>query len=466
MFIPELLAPAGDWSSLNAAINAGANSVYLGVAEMNMRATAAKNFQLSELQEIVNHCHKNNVKVFVTVNTLMYNSDLETMRKIINECKKTNVDAIISADMAAILYGREKGIDVQISTQLSISNIESLKFYSQFADRVVLARELTLEQMKELSEQIEEQDIRGPKGELVELEIFAHGAMCVAVSGRCGMSLFDTGKSANQGKCSQICKRKFKVIDDTGKELIIDNNYVMSAADLCTIGMLPELIEAGANVLKFEGRGRPAEYVDTIIRTYKEALESIGKGEYTEENIKKWRVKLGTEFNRGQSEGLYRGLKFSEWAGTHGSKATKEKFSIGKITNYFKNVGVAEITIQAKEEIKLGEEYLITGETTGAVRGELKEWKVFDVGTDYQSVQDSKSESVGTGLVPVQDSDSVGAQNLAPKKEIEIQSDVAKQGQIITFKPDGIVRRNDDFFVMRKRESLVPRGRELLVSRE
>ncbi len=437
MKLPELLAPAGDWSSLNAAINAGANSVYLGVAEMNMRATAAKNFQLSELKEIVDHCHKNNVKVFVTVNTLMYNSDLETMKKIIDECQKTNVDAIIAADMAAVQYATEIGVDVQISTQLSISNIESLKFYSQFADRVVLARELTLEQMKELDEQIKEQNIRGPKGELVELEIFAHGAMCVAVSGRCAMSLFATGTSANQGKCSQVCRRKFKVIDDTGIEMEVDNNYVMSAADLCTIGMLPELIDAGADVLKFEGRGRPAEYVDTIIRTYREALESIEKGEYTEENIKKWRERLGTEFNRGQSDGLYRGLKFSEWAGTHGSKATKEKVVIGKVTNFFKNIGVVEVEIKAKEEIMLGEEYLITGETTGAVRGKLKDWKIFE-------------KPVG---------------NADLRSETEVKSDTASQGQIITFKPDGIARRNDDFFVMRKRESLVPRGREKLIDK-
>ena len=255
MNIPEILAPAGSWSSLNAAINAGADSVYLGVAEMNMRATAAKNFELAELQEIVDHCHKNKVKVFITVNTIMYNSDLEMMKKIIDECKKTKVDAIIAADMAAIQYATEVGVEAQISTQLSISNIESLKFCSQFSDRVVLARELTLEQMKDLNEQIEEHDIRGPKGELVELEIFAHGALCVAVSGRCSMSLFAAGTSANRGKCSHVCRRSFKVIDDTGREMEVDNNYVMSAADLCTIGMLPELIDAGADVLKFEGRG-------------------------------------------------------------------------------------------------------------------------------------------------------------------------------------------------------------------
>ena len=436
MNIPEILAPAGSWSSLNAAINAGADSVYLGVAEMNMRATAAKNFELAELQEIVDHCHKNKVKVFITVNTIMYNSDLEMMKKIIDECKKTKVDAIIAADMAAIQYATEVGVEAQISTQLSISNIESLKFCSQFSDRVVLARELTLEQMKDLNEQIEEHDIRGPKGELVELEIFAHGALCVAVSGRCSMSLFAAGTSANRGKCSHVCRRSFKVIDDTGREMEVDNNYVMSAADLCTIGMLPELIDAGADVLKFEGRGRNAEYVDTVIKTYKEALESIEKGEYTEENIAKWRKQLGTEFNRGQSDGLYRGLKFAEWAGSHGSKATKEKTSIGKVTNFFKKIGVVEVTIKAKEEINLGEEYLITGETTGAVRGVIEDWKVYDV---------------GAGLVPDQ-------------REKEIKTDTANQGQIITFKADGEVRRNDDMFVVRKRKSLIPRGRERMLA--
>ncbi|NLD48205.1 MAG: U32 family peptidase, partial [Clostridiaceae bacterium] len=230
MKIPEILAPAGDWASLNSAINAGANSVYLGVAEMNMRATAAKNFELKDLKEIVRVCKENNVKVFVTVNTLMYNGDLDVMKKIIDECKKTGVDAIIAADMATITYAREIGVSVQISTQISISNTESLKYYSQFADRVVLARELTLDQIKEIKEDIINQNIIGPKGELIELEVFAHGALCVAVSGRCYMSLYSSGTSANRGKCSQVCRRKFKVTDDTGKEMSVDNNYVMSAA--------------------------------------------------------------------------------------------------------------------------------------------------------------------------------------------------------------------------------------------
>ena len=426
MKIPEILAPAGDWASLNSAINAGANSVYLGVAEMNMRATAAKNFELKDLKEIVRVCKENNVKVFVTVNTLMYNGDLDVMKKIIDECKKTGVDAIIAADMATITYAREIGVSVQISTQISISNTESLKYYSQFADRVVLARELTLDQIKEIKEDIINQNIIGPKGELIELEVFAHGALCVAVSGRCYMSLYSSGTSANRGKCSQVCRRKFKVTDDTGKEMSVDNNYVMSAADLCTIGMLPELIASGADVLKFEGRGRPPEYVDVIVRTYKVALESIEKGEYTEENIEKWRETLGAEFNRGQSEGLYRGLSFAKWAGSHGSRSTTEKTIIGNVTNYFSKIGVAEITVSAKEEVKIGEQYIITGNTTGVVRGIIKDWKIFNENGE------------------------------------EIKSEKSSQNNIFTIKTENPVRKNDEFYVIRKRKSLTPRGRELM----
>lgn len=420
----ELLAPAGSFDALNAAINAGCDSVYFGVAEMNMRASAAKNFTLENLQEAVTLCKKNDVKTFLTVNTLLYDDELNKMRKIVDAAKRTGVTAVIVADMATIQYARSIGVDVQISTQLSISNTESVKFYSQFADRVVLARELSLEQMKKICRNIKEQDIRGPKGDLMEIEIFAHGALCVAVSGRCAMSLYCSGTSANRGKCAQICRRRFKVTDiDTGKELMVDNNYVMSAADLCTIGMLPEIVDTGVKVLKLEGRGRSPEYVDTVVRTYREALNAIEAGEYTEENVKKWNKELGTVFNRGLHEGLYRGLEFSEWAGTHGSKASKEKILIGVVEHYYPKIGVAQVQIKDKNGIKKEEEYLITGPTTGVVRGSLDKM-------------------------------------LLDEKSIE----KANKGDVVTFKVDKKVRRNDKFFAFRDRKTLIPRGRESLIN--
>lgn len=327
----EILAPAGSFESLNAAINAGADSVFLGIADFNMRASAAVNFTRENLQEVVKLCHENKVKVYLTVNTLLYNDDLGTMRDVVDLAKKTRVDALIVADIATVVYAREKGMEVHISTQLSISNTEGVKFYSQFADRIVLARELKLEQIKKIHEDIIAQEIKGPKGELVEIEAFAHGAMCVAVSGRCSMSLYCSGTSANKGKCSQICRRPFTVTDDlTGKKLRVDNNFVMSASDLCTIGMLPQMIDAGVKVFKFEGRGRAPEYVDMVIRSYKEAFDSIENGTYTKDKIKAWNKDLGTVFNRGQSTGLYMGLEFSEWAMGSNSKATRKKVQIGR----------------------------------------------------------------------------------------------------------------------------------------
>lgn len=416
----ELLAPAGSFDSLQAAINAGCDSVYFGIADFNMRATAAKNFTLENLSQVVDICTKAGVKTYLTVNTLLYNDELDIMREIVGAAKKTGVTAIIAADFATIQYARSIGVEVQISTQVSISNIESLKFYSQFADRVVLARELSLEQMKEIYEDIKKCDIRGPKGELVELEVFAHGALCVAVSGRCAMSLYCYGPSANRGKCTQVCRRQYKVTDiETGKELIVDNNYIMSPADLCTIGMLPELVDAGAKVLKLEGRGRPPEYVDTVVRCYREALTAIEEGKYTQEKVKEWNERLRTVFNRGFSTGLYRGRTHDEWAQTHGSKATKEKTIIGKVQKYYGKIGVAQVKIKAKEEISEGEEFLITGPTTGAVTGIWKNIMVDD-------------EVVKT----------------------------AKQRDVVTFKVDSKVRRNDEVYVVRKRESLVPKGRK------
>ncbi len=370
----KLLAPAGDWPSLRAAVNAECDSVYLGVAEFNMRATAAKNFTLKDLSEISKFSHENGVKIFVTVNTIMYNDDLGIMRRVIDACKENKIDAVIVADMAALLYAYKSEISAQMSTQVSISNTESLKFYSKYADRVVLARELNLAQIKEIKEDIKKYEITGPGGKLIELEIFGHGALCTAVSGRCWMSLYDKGSSANKGKCSQVCRRPFVLKESyKGKEFKIDNNYIMSSADLCTIGMIPELIEAGGDVLKIEGRGRPPEYVDVVINVYREALEAVNNNEYTEEKIEQWRERLNTVFNRGQSEGLYRGIKFAEWAGVEKNDKVKQKLEIGVIQNYYSKIGVAQILIRGGYKIKEGDQYLIIGKKTGLVKGEIKD---------------------------------------------------------------------------------------------
>jgi len=272
------LAPAGDFQSLRAAINAGADSVFFGIANFNMRASAARNFKLEDLPEIVKICNEHRVKTYVTVNTLLYNDEIDKMHEIVDVLKEHGVTAIIAADMATVIYAHERGVEVHASTQLSISNTQTVKFFAQFCDRVVLARELTLEQVRQICEDIKSQNIRGPRGALVEVEVFAHGALCVSVSGRCAMSLFcyGTKTSANRGKCTQICRRRYKVTDmETGQELNIDNNYVMSPKDLCTVGLLPEIIESGAKVLKLEGRGRSPEYVDTVVSVYREALKSI-----------------------------------------------------------------------------------------------------------------------------------------------------------------------------------------------
>ncbi len=372
----EILAPAGSFETLHTAINAGCNSVYLGIADFNMRATAAANFKKEDLAEIVKIAHENDVKVYVTINTVLYNDELENMRQIVDLVKKYNVDAVIAADMATIQYAREKGVEVHISTQLSISNTATVKYYSQFSDRVVLARELSLEQVAEIVNDIKEQTITGPKGNLVEIEVFAHGALCVAVSGRCAMSLYCYGdkRSANRGKCTQVCRRKFKVVDEvTNKELTIDNNYVMSSSDLCTVGMLDKLVEAGVSVLKFEGRGRSSEYIDTVIRTYKEVLDAIAEDSYTPDKVKKWNETLKTVFNRGQTQNFYMGRKMDEWARGDGNKSEYKKIQVGIIENYFSKIGVAQIRITDDVELTVGDNYSITGPSTGIVKGTIKE---------------------------------------------------------------------------------------------
>ncbi len=409
----KILAPAGDWSSLRTAVKAGADSVYFGIADFNTRATASRNFQISDLKEISKYCKDNNVETCITVNTVMYNSDLDTMKKVINSVKDSGCDAVIVADIAALTYANEIGIQAYVSTQLSVSNIETVKFFSKYTNRIILARELTIEQVKEIVEQIKKENITGPNGKLVEIEIFGHGALCVAVSGRCSMSLYCYNSSANKGKCTQVCRRKYKVTDmETGKELVVDNNYMMSPKDLSTIGLLPEIIDSGAVILKLEGRGRPPEYVDTVVKCYKEAIQSIIDNTYSEKKISKWNERLGTVFNRGMSMGMYMGRHWDEWANGSGNQATKEKTLVGKVIHYFPKAKVAHIKIHGDIEIKEGEEYLITGERTGLVKG-----------TFENMMLDTKSFTN------------------------------VKQGDEFTIKIEEVVHKNDDIFVFRNRNN-------------
>jgi len=404
---PLILAPAGSKKALVAAVNAGCDEVFFGIGQMNMRASGAANFSLDELKETVDYCHKNGVKVCVTVNTLLYNSDIKNMKEIVDAIAISGVDAAIVADMSTLQYTREKGVEVHISTQLSISNTESLKFYAQYADRIVLARELTLEQVSQICKDVVNQDIRGPKGKLVEIEVFAHGAICVAVSGRCAMSMYCYNKSANRGQCGQACRRKYKITDvDTGQELVVDNNYVMSASDLCTIGLLDKIVESGVSVLKFEGRGRPPEYVDLVTKTYKDALHAIENGTYSPEKIEKWNKDLGTVFNRGQSAGFYMGRTMDEWAGNNGGKSTKKKVFAGKVDHYYPKIKVAQVKVQGKVKFKKGDGFIITGDKTGIVKDNFS-----DLFIDDNEINE------------------------------------AKQGDVVTFKISGRVRENDDFYL-------------------
>ncbi len=370
---PEILAPVGSWESLTTAINAGADSVYFGIGELNMRSHSAQNFTVEDLPEIARQVHEANMKCYLALNVLVYDEEIEEMKGMIDAAKDAGIDAVIAFDLSVINYAREIGQDVHISTQHSISNIEAIKFFSQFTDRVVLARELTLEQIAEIRDQIKEQNVRGPKGELVEIEDFIHGAMCVSVSGRCGMSLYCHNTSANRGKCFQPCRRVYQVTDpSTGKAMKVDNNFVMSPEDLCTIGLLDDVLEAGVQVLKIEGRGRPAEYVDTVVRCYREAIEAINNGTYTDKKIKEWNERLGTVFNRGLSEGFYRGKAWKYWSGIGGSKATETKEFVGPVTRYYPKLGVAEIAVQASE-LADGQEVIFIGKTTGVHRQKAEE---------------------------------------------------------------------------------------------
>ncbi len=369
----ELMAPAGSFESLMAAINAGADSVYFGIEQLNMRARSSINFTLEDLEEIASICNKHNVKTYITLNTIIYDHDLSLIKNIINTAKESGITAIIAADQAVISYARQVNMEVHISTQVNVTNVETVRFYSLFADVMVLARELSVIQMKHIVEEVKKENICGPSGKLVEIEVFAHGALCMAVSGKCYLSLHTTNSSANRGACIQNCRRTYTVVDkEDGHEFEIDNEYIMSPKDLCTIDFMDQLLDTGISVLKIEGRGRAPEYVKTVIECYREAIDAVFDGTYSKEKVADWMKRLETVYNRGFWSGYYLGQKLGEWTDGHGSKATQKKVYIGKGVHYYPNIGVASFKIES-HQLKVGDKILITGRTTGVIETEVDE---------------------------------------------------------------------------------------------
>ena len=414
------MAPVGCWESLAAAIEAGATSVYFGIEYLNMRSRSSANFTTQDLHTIVERCQAVGVKTYLTLNTVMYPEDLPLMREIVNHAKIAGVSAIIASDIAALQYAYSQGVEVHLSTQLNIANTEALKFYAQYADVVVLARELNMEQVASIYRDIQEQDIRGPKGELIRIEMFCHGALCMAVSGKCYLSLNNLGASANRGACMQICRRGYIVKDkESDLELEVDNQYIMSPKDLKTIHFLNKMLDAGVRVLKIEGRARGAEYVKTVVECYREAVELweggnwqlvIGDGQLDiEAKIEEWNTRLARVFNRGFWDGYYQGQRLGEWTHKYGSRATRKKVFAGKCTNFFKNISVAEFYLEATQEIREGDELLIIGETTGA----------------YELVAKDLHDGKG-----------------------QLRTDIQK-GEYFAIKTDKIVRRGDRLFLLK-----------------
>ncbi len=369
----EVMAPVGSRDSLAAAIKAGADSVYFGIGQLNMRSHSANHFTIDDLKEIAATCQEHDIKSYLTVNTIIYDGDMEAMRQIIDAAHDAAITAVIASDVAVMTYCRQVGVEVHLSTQLNISNVEALKFYAQFADVVVLARELTMEQVEEIHRQIEQQQIKGPHGELVKIEMFCHGALCMAVSGKCYMSLADSGRSANRGQCIQICRRSYILTDaETGNEIEVDNKYLMSPKDLKTVRFIDKLMNAGVRVFKIEGRARGPEYVYTVVKVYKEAMQAVLDGTFTEERKDDWDRRLATVFNRGFWDGYYQGQRLGEWNNSYGSNATERKQLVGRVTKYFSRIGVAEVSVDAST-FSVGDRLLITGPTTGALWVDVKE---------------------------------------------------------------------------------------------
>lgn len=363
----EIMAPVGSRESLAAAIQAGADSVYFGIGQLNMRSHSANHFNIEDLREIAATCNGHGIKTYLTVNTIIYGEDIETMHEIVDAAKEADITAIIASDVAVMTYCNRIGVEVHLSTQLNISNIEALKFYAQFADVVVLARELNMDQVAEIYRQIVEQNICGPRGQLVRIEMFCHGALCMAISGKCYMSLHNANRSANRGECVQICRRSYTVTDnETGNQLEIDNKYIMSPKDLKTVRFIDRMMKSGVRVFKIEGRARGAEYVYTVVKCYKEAIASVLDGTFTEEKKDAWDERLATVFNRGFWDGYYQGQTLGEWNHNYGSNATEKKVYVGRGVKYFSKLGVAEFTVDAAE-FSVGDKLLITGPTTGVI---------------------------------------------------------------------------------------------------
>ena len=408
----EIMAPAGSYESLTAAIQGGADSIYFGIEGLNMRAKSSNNFTIADLHNIARICRENKLKSYLTVNTIIYNNDMTLMRKIVDAAREANLSAIIAADVAVLMYARSIGVEVHLSTQLNISNAEALEFYAQFADVVVLARELNLEQVAAIHDTIVKEHICGRNGDLIRIEMFCHGALCMAVSGKCYLSLHELNASANRGACMQICRRGYTVKDnDSDIELNIDNQYIMSPKDLKTIHFLNKMLDSGVRVLKIEGRARGAEYVKTVVECYKEAIESYLEGSFNEKKIAEWDNRLAKVFNRGFWDGYYLGQRLGEWSSNYGSQATEKKVYVAKCTNYFKKIGVAEFLLEA-QDLHVGDKILVIGETTGVYEDIIKELRV-----DMNSV-----ESVG-------------------------------KGTLFSIKTNEIIRRNDKLFKLQPRNT-------------
>ncbi len=383
------MAPAGSFESLQAALDNGADSIYFGVEQLNMRARASINFTLDDLQEISRRCSEKDVRSYLTLNTIIYDHDLSIVKTLIVKAKEANITAVIAMDQAVIQVARAEGMEVHISTQINITNIETLKFYALFADTVVLSRELSLRQVKHITEQVSKQEIKGPSGRLVEVEIFGHGALCMAVSGKCYMSLHSQNSSANRGACKQNCRKKYTVIDqETGFEMELDNEYIMSPKDLCTIDFLDQVADAGIKVLKIEGRGRAPEYVANVIKCYRDAIDSIADGTYDKEKVISWMQELEKVYNRGFWNGYYLGQKLGEWSNGSGSHATQKKVYVGKSMHYFPKPSIGEFKIEAYD-ISVGDTILITGPTTGVEEFKLEEMFVNDESGNVASKGDS-----------------------------------------------------------------------------
>ncbi len=371
----EIMAPVGSFESLIAAIQGGADSVYFGIGHLNMRSKSSQNFTLEDLQKITEICDEHHIRSYLALNTVIFDNELDEMKALVDAAKKNDISAIIATDMSVIQYACKAGMEVHLSTQTNITNIEAVKYYSQYADVMVTARELSLKQVAAIIRAIEEQQIKGPSGNLVQIEVFIHGALCMAISGKCYLSLDNLNSSANRGACLQQCRRPYKVTDDDGIELKIDNEYIMSPKDLKIIDFLDKILKAGVRVLKIEGRGRSADYVKTVTNVYREAVNTYFDGNYTPENIKKWNNELSTVYNRGFWDGYYMGKKLGEWTKRYGSQATKRKIYVGKVTNFFTKIKVAEIKIET-HDLNVGDEIRIIGPTTGVYEDFIPEIRV------------------------------------------------------------------------------------------